>query len=661
MKRKFILLTLFLSFVFVGGYGQNTLNENFDASNTLPSNWSFILDGQQATENELGVEIWIDDFDEGYHSGKALSLNNSAWIFFQECADENAKIWLITPKLRVTSDTSSFVFNMYVDNHLTNMGTFNVYVSTGGNAKEDFNTTSVLSMETAEMLSGFEEYEIDLSAYQGQEIYIALVFADPDAYTYFFIDDVTGPELVEEDDGCTKLSSLPFSENFNNWEWATIAECWKWIGYDFYQGMYYPCTLVNSDVDGTNWLAFLGVEGTENMVVSLPKLADNININALKLNMDVTSLYEGGKLVVGVMTNAEDINTFIAVDTIAPATTHTWDSVEVNFSQYTGTGRYISLRAGNPYSTGQVFMGVDNLILDYALNNNAVYDTVTESICRGDTYSFAGEDRTEAGVYFDTLSQVGDSLQIQVLILTVNPTYSITIDTTINEGQTYTENGFNENQAGIYTLTLQTINGCDSTVTLNLNVESVPCVDRDTVIQASICEGENFAFNDTSYAQAGTYYTHLQTWNGCDSTITLNLSVNPSYSLTIDTTINEGQTYTENGFNENQAGTYTLTLQTINGCDSTITLNLNINSSLAEVANNLVFEIYPNPAKEKLYVNLHNADNRKVVTITNINGVPVYQNTGIKENLVEINLKDFESGVYFVRIDNEIKKLIIEK
>ena len=555
MKRKFILLTLFLSFVFVGGYGQNTLNENFDASNTLPSNWSFILDGQQATENELGVEIWIDDFDEGYHSGKALSLNNSAWIFFQECADENAKIWLITPKLRVTSDTSSFVFNMYVDNHLTNMGTFNVYVSTGGNAKEDFNTTSVLSMETAEMLSGFEEYEIDLSAYQGQEIYIALVFADPDAYTYFFIDDVTGPELVEEDDGCTKLSSLPFSENFNNWEWATIAECWKWIGYDFYQGMYYPCTLVNSDVDGTNWLAFLGVEGTENMVVSLPKLADNININALKLNMDVTSLYEGGKLVVGVMTNAEDINTFIAVDTIAPATTHTWDSVEVNFSQYTGTGRYISLRAGNPYSTGQVFMGVDNLILDYALNNNAVYDTVTESICRGDTYSFAGEDRTEAGVYFDTLSQVGDSLQIQVLILTVNPTYSITIDTTINEGQTYTENGFNENQAGIYTLTLQTINGCDSTITLNLN----------------------------------------------------------------------------------------------------------INSSLAEVANNLVFEIYPNPAKEKLYVNLHNADNRKVVTITNINGVPVYQNTGIKENLVEINLKDFESGVYFVRIDNEIKKLIIEK
>ncbi|MDO5759804.1 MAG: choice-of-anchor J domain-containing protein [Bacteroidota bacterium] len=552
MKRKLILLTTLVALFFVG-YGQNTLNENFDASTTLPSDWTFILDGEQEEENELEASIWVEDTeDNSYYSGRALSGENSLWLLFQYCMDENSKIYMISPKLSITSSNDSFKFNLFVDNFSPNgYGKFSVLVSTSSNAKEDFSTTPLLQVETSELFTGWDEYEVDLSTYVGQDIYVAIVFADYGSYTWFFVDDITGPELATSDnpaDTCSKITTLPFKENFNGWEWSEIPECWKWIGYDFYQGMYYPTTLVNG-YNGSNWLAFLGADGTEQMVVSLPELGDNIAVNTLELQLDVTN-YTSGKLVIGVMNDPLDISTFVEVDTII-APNQTWTHYTVDFSQYTGTGRYISLRVGVPYDNVYTLLGVDNLSLNYITNPNSTYDTIAESICMGDSYTFKGEEKTEAGVYFDTLS-VGEGgvAEIQVLILSVNPVYAITINDTINEGETYTDNGFNESQSGTYTLELQTINGCDSVITLNLVVETLPCENVTTTLNESICEGESFEFNNTTYSQEGTYVANLQTLDGCDSTVTLNLVVNPSYSLSIDANINEGETYTENGFNE---------------------------------------------------------------------------------------------------------------
>ena len=50
---------------------------------------------------------------------------------------------------------------------------------------------------------------------------------------------------------------------------------------------------------------------------------------------------------------------------------------------------------------------------------------------------------------------------------------SSSISATICEGQTYTENGFNVSEAGVYTQNLTSVNGCDSIVTLTLNVNPI--------------------------------------------------------------------------------------------------------------------------------------------------------------------------------------------
>ncbi|MEE1190561.1 MAG: leucine-rich repeat domain-containing protein, partial [Bacteroidales bacterium] len=121
-----------------------------------------------------------------------------------------------------------------------------------------------------------------------------------------------------------------------------------------------------------------------------------------------------------------------------------------------------------------------------------------------------------------------------------------------------------------------------------------------TELSATICGGETYTENGFNASETGVYRKTFQSIEGCDSIVSLSLTVNPSYNYTITATINAGETYTENGFNESEAGTYVQNHQTILGCDSTITLVLTINSSLADIEEEQALSFYPNPTKGEL-------------------------------------------------------------
>jgi hypothetical protein len=90
----------------------------------------------------------------------------------------------------------------------------------------------------------------------------------------------------------------------------------------------------------------------------------------------------------------------------------------------------------------------------------------------------------------------------------------------------------------------------------------------------SICEGETYTWQGTDYTEAGTYESVYSTVNGCDSIYTLNLEVHPVYAFTENYFLCEGETYTWHGTDYTEAGTYESVYSTINGCDSIYTLNL---------------------------------------------------------------------------------------
>ena len=60
---------------------------------------------------------------------------------------------------------------------------------------------------------------------------------------------------------------------------------------------------------------------------------------------------------------------------------------------------------------------------------------------------------------------------------------------------------------------------------------------------SSICDGDTYTVGDSVYTTTGTWVTNLTTVNGCDSIITLDLTVYPVYDQAVSAEICEGESY----------------------------------------------------------------------------------------------------------------------
>ncbi|MEE0926685.1 MAG: leucine-rich repeat domain-containing protein [Bacteroidales bacterium] len=122
------------------------------------------------------------------------------------------------------------------------------------------------------------------------------------------------------------------------------------------------------------------------------------------------------------------------------------------------------------------------------------------------------------------------------------------------------------------------------------------------------------------------------------------------FDTTINATINAGETYAEFGFNESESGTYVQNLQTVNGCDSTITLNLTVNSSLYDVAELSEITFYPNPTSGIL---TFSKAIEKIEVIDNI-GKVVMRFFDVEQ----IDIESLQSGAYYLRMTIGDKTII---
>jgi len=112
----------------------------------------------------------------------------------------------------------------------------------------------------------------------------------------------------------------------------------------------------------------------------------------------------------------------------------------------------------------------------------------------------------------------------------------------------------------------------DSIYTLNVEYIEV----AETIVTDTICEGESYSdVNFTAKTRAGVYRRKLQSVESCDSLITLYLNVAPIIRTDAqEQTICPGEAYTWNGKQYNRAGIYRDTLISMYSCDSIETLVL---------------------------------------------------------------------------------------
>ena len=179
---------------------------------------------------------------------------------------------------------------------------------------------------------------------------------------------------------------------------------------------------------------------------------------------------------------------------------------------------------------------------------------------------------------------------------------------------------------------------------------SNPCV-VTIPIEQTICEGESYM----GQTQTGVYYDTIRHANACDTIIILSLNVMPTYDITIhDTTYSSGNT--------EQIDTTVLTLSSVYGCDSIVTIyNHYWTSSLNELKNDIVVNILPNPAKDYVSISAQGLKAKETLTIVDEFGRIRYTSVLHQgDNKITINVTEFSSGVYYIRIGNTNKKLIIE-
>jgi len=205
---------------------------------------------------------------------------------------------------------------------------------------------------------------------------------------------------------------------------------------------------------------------------------------------------------------------------------------------------------------------------------NSIYNLdLAASICNGDFYVFGLQTLSETGTYTEVFNTVNGCDSIVELSLTVHPSFNFNESHTICDGQTYSWQGSDYTATGTYFKEFTSENGCDSIYILNLTVNPAYAYIEDH----EICEGETYLWRGSDYTATGTYNENYTSVDGCDSTYTLNLTVNPVYAYTEDQEICEGESYFAGGDYQTRTGTYTDSLTTINGCDSIIVTNLTVN------------------------------------------------------------------------------------
>ncbi len=202
--------------------------------------------------------------------------------------------------------------------------------------------------------------------------------------------------------------------------------------------------------------------------------------------------------------------------------------------------------------------------------------TLTESACDSLVSPSGNYTWTASGTYLDTIPNAALCDSVLTINLTINPSYAgVNATQTICSGQSYVFGTQTLTTAGAYTEIFETAAGCDSTVNLTLTVVS----SFTSSSSATICAGESYILGAQTLTTSGVFSETFTSVSGCDSVVTVTLTVNPVSTSTITENACDSYTSPSGDYTWEASGTYTDTIPAANGCDSVITINLTVGTS----------------------------------------------------------------------------------
>ncbi len=143
----------------------------------------------------------------------------------------------------------------------------------------------------------------------------------------------------------TAIDSLPWVESFDSYgTGSTVFPNYKWK--KIVNSSNSNISISTGAFSSPGALRFNTSSTASSYVVS-PKVDSSIPLNTTKVKFKLRIQYNTHKLIVGVMSNPTDANTFVQIEELHLNEANTWKDIEVLFNSYNGNGQYIAFKSVN--------------------------------------------------------------------------------------------------------------------------------------------------------------------------------------------------------------------------------------------------------------------------------------------------------------------------
>jgi hypothetical protein len=350
-------------------------------------------------------------------------------------------------------------------------------------------------------------------------------------------------------------------------------------------------------------------------------------------------------------------------------------SITVNAcGSYTSpSGNFTYTQVGTYTDTISTVLGCDSIIsINLASVSPNSFNTISETACGSYATPSGNATYSATGTYIDTLASASGCDSILTINLQMLESMD-TIDVTSCYNYTSPSGNFTWSNSGTYQDTITNTANCDSIITINLTVKAATF--------ASITEEACFAYESPSgktVTSAGNFNDTIPNAFGCDSIINITLTIN-QFNITVTPTSNALICSILNGvyqwidcndssavagetnqtFIPSSSGNYAVVV-TKGGCTDTSACNQITLVSVNELLIKSNFSVFPNPTKESVVVSSEKDNKIASVQLYNTLGSLVYERSNIGLSKVDLILPA-QSGLYFISINDVDGNSITQK
>ena len=172
-----------------------------------------------------------------------------------------------------------------------------------------------------------------------------------------------------------------------------------------------------------------------------------------------------------------------------------------------------------------------------------------------------------------------------------------------------------------------------------------------TALIASTCAGQPYVFDGELLSNAGVYTALLPQANGCDSVVTLTLNVLPVSADSLVVALQPGETYSYNGVIFTEAGRQSFTLPNSVGCDSVFTVIVTFTSATKEPEAFATLHFSPNPSVGETVVSWDNSLSFSQMRVFDTTGRLVFSQKITSQSGVNLKTADWATGWYSLQLE----------